>query len=205
MPNNGVVHIIDDESAMRQSLAFLLSMTGSAVQTYDSAASFLDQLPAAQRGCIVTDVRMPGMSGLELQQRLNAMEVELPVIVITGHGDIPMAVEAMRLGAVDFIEKPFDSDVLLTAVRSALSKQAQEGQLALEASDARQRAQSLSTRERQVLDHLISGRRNKGIARELGISPRTVEVHRAKLMAKMQATSLSDLVRMTILMQGNRP
>lgn len=205
MPNNGVVHIIDDESAMRQSLAFLLSMTGSAVQTYGSAASFLDQLPTAQRGCIVTDVRMPGMSGLELQQRLNAMEVELPVIVITGHGDIPMAVEAMRLGAVDFIEKPFDSDVLLTAVRSALSKQAQEGQLALEASDARQRAQSLSTRERQVLDHLISGRRNKCIARELGISPRTVEVHRAKLMAKMQATSLSDLVRMTILMQGNRP
>ena len=202
MSNNAVVTVIDDDSAARQSLVFLLSAAGIAVRTFESATSFLKASPTLHGGCIITDMRMPGMSGLELQRRLNAMKSAMPVIMITGHGDIPLAVEAMKLGAVDFIEKPFESKVLLAAVRTALDKSNREIEGLRETSEAVQRVRMLSVREQQVLRHIVAGCSNKHIAHELGISPRTVEVHRANVMAKMQAESLSELVRMAILAEG---
>jgi len=192
-----VVHIVDDDDGVRQSLAFLLSSAGLPVRLYDSATAFLAALASVQGGCLITDMRMPDMTGLELLRELRARALGLPTIVITGHGDVPLAVEAMKAGAVDFIEKPFEEQAILDAVRAALERCGDEGdgdraavvgKLAL-----------LSDRERQVLDGLISGHANKTIAHNLGISPRTVEVYRANLMAKMQAKSLSELIRMAIL------
>ena len=192
-----VVHIVDDDDGVRQSLAFLLSSAGLPVRLYDSATAFLAALASVQGGCLITDMRMPDMTGLELLRELRARALGLPTIVITGHGDVPLAVEAMKAGAVDFIEKPFEQQAILDAVRAALERCGDEGdgdraavvgKLAL-----------LSERERQVLDGLISGHANKTIAHNLGISPRTVEVYRANLMAKMQAKSLSELIRMAIL------
>jgi two-component system response regulator FixJ len=201
MLNNAVVTVIDDDSAARQSLVFLLSAAGIAVRTFESATSFLKASPTLHGGCIITDMRMPGMSGLELQRRLNVMKSAMPVIMITGHGDIPLAVEAMKLGAVDFIEKPFEGKVLLAAVRTALDKSNREAECVLETSEAVQKIHTLSMRERQVLRHIVAGCPNKRIALELGISSRTVEVHRANVMAKMQAKSLSELVRMAMFAQ----
>jgi two-component system response regulator FixJ len=197
MQDKGVVHIVDDDEAVRQSLAFLLSSAGHAVRLYDSAAAFLSGLAGVKKGCLITDIRMSGMSGLELLQALQAKACGLPAIVITGHGDIPLAVEAMKAGAVDFIEKPFDDTAILNAVKAALEREdAGEGgdREAIAA-----RVASLSERERQVLEGLIAGHPNKTIAYDLGISPRTVEVYRANLMAKMEASSLSELIRMAIL------
>jgi two-component system response regulator FixJ len=194
-----VVHLIDDDDAVRQSLAFLLGTAGLAVRTYDSAVAFLKALPTVQAGCIVTDIRMPEIDGLELQRRLNGLNLGLPVIVITGHGDVPLAVEAMKAGAVDFIEKPFDDEALLAAVRTALDRHAKDERREAELAEIRTRLESLSARERQVLEGLVAGLPNKTIAYDLNISPRTVEVHRANVMTKMQATSLSDLVRMALL------
>ena len=199
MPSSAVVHLIDDDDAVRQSLAFLLGTAGLAVRTYDSAVAFLKALPTVQAGCIVTDIRMPEVDGLELQRRLNGLDLGLPVIVITGHGDVPLAVEAMKAGAVDFIEKPFDDEALLAAVRAALDRQAKDERREAELAEIRTRLESLSAREQQVLEGLVAGLPNKTIAYDLNISPRTVEVHRANVMTKMQATSLSDLVRMALL------
>jgi two-component system, LuxR family, response regulator FixJ len=199
MAAKNIVHVIDDDSAVRESLAFLLGAANISVKTYDSAMSFLEALPGVEDGCVVTDVRMPAISGLELLQRLQDKAVRIPVIVITGHGDVPLAVEAMKLGAVDFLEKPFDEEVLLTSVKSAFERskvsEDKEGRVA----QVQARLDSLSPRERQVLDGLVSGHPNKTIAFDLGISPRTVEVYRANLMTKMEAASLSDLVRMAII------
>ena len=156
-------------------------------------------MPPAAAGCVVTDVRMPGMSGVELARHLKERGSTLPFIVITGHGDIPLAVAAMKLGAVDFIEKPFDGDALLASIVSALTRSRDGGQLESERAEAAARMESLSAREREVLEGLIAGKPNKTIALDLGISPRTVEVYRANLIAKMQASSLSELVRMTLL------
>jgi two-component system response regulator FixJ len=199
MPVENHVHVIDDDEAMRDSLAFLLQSANVAVRTYESAAAFLDKLSEISGGCIVSDVRMPGMSGIELLKRLRELNVALPVIVITGHGDVPLAVEAMKSGAADFIEKPFDDELLLASVRSALKNQAadQERDAARAAIDAR--LALLSNREREVLQGLIAGQPNKIIAYELGISPRTVEIYRANVMTKMEAGSLSDLVRMALV------
>lgn len=199
MPASQVVHVIDDDADVRQSLAFLLSTTGLAVRVHDSAVAFLRALPDAQDGCIVTDVRMPEMDGLELQQRLKEMNVGMPVIVITGHGDVHLAVSAMKAGAVDFIEKPFDDDTLLAAIRSALTRHADDAQRQSRAAEVRARMETLSDREREVLDGLVAGKPNKIIAYELGISARTVEVYRANVMTKMRADSLSELVRMALL------
>ena len=199
MSNSQVVHVIDDDAAVRQSLAFLLKTAGFAVRVHDSATAFLEVLPAAQAGCIVTDVRMPELDGLELQRRLQARKVSLPVIVITGHGDIALAVEAMKAGAVDFIEKPFDDEVLLGAIRSALARRARDIGEEARLAAIRGRLERLSAREREVLDRLVAGKPNKIIAHELGISPRTVEVYRAKVMTKMRADSLSELVRMVLV------
>jgi two-component system response regulator FixJ len=199
LPNSQVVHVIDDDADVRQSLAFLLSTVGIAVQVHESAVAFLKDLPKVEVGCIVTDVRMPGMDGLELQRRLQADKNAIPVIVMTGHGDIALAVEAMKAGAVDFIEKPFDDEVLIGAIKSALSRVRQESDHHSAASEVRNRLKRLSERERQVLEGLVAGKPNKIIAYDLGISPRTVEIYRANVMTKMQADSLSALVRMALL------
>jgi two-component system, LuxR family, response regulator FixJ len=200
MPSEVRVHVIDDDDALRQSLQFLLESAGVKVATYESAAAFLAALPEIDTGCcVITDVRMPGMSGIELLKRLRDMKLGLPVIVITGHGDVPLAVEAMKGGAADFIEKPFDDDVLLASVRSALGRQEQMSRREAELAEISERLAGLSNRERQVLEGLVAGHPNKTIAYDLGISPRTVEIYRANVMTKMQAGSLSDLVRMALL------
>lgn len=197
--NNGVVHVIDDDAAMRDSLTFLLESAGLTSSSYESAGAFLNALPGIAPGCIVTDIRMPDMNGLELVRRLKQLGVRHPVIVITGHGDVPLAVEAMKAGVVDFIEKPFDDSVILGAIETALrtgeTQQREEGRQA----EIRERLATLSAREREVLDQLVIGRPNKVIAHELGISARTVEIYRANVMTKMQASSLSELVRMALL------
>ena len=193
------VHVIDDDEAMRQSLAFLFRTARIQAETYESATAFLNALPQIKIGCVVTDVRMPGLSGIDLLRRLRELNVALPVIVITGHGDVALAVEAMKGGAVDFLEKPFDDEVLLSAVRSALTTQAtDQEQQGLRAS-INERLASLSNRERDVLEGLVAGHPNKTIAYDLGISARTVEIYRANVMTKMQAASLSDLVRMALV------
>jgi two-component system response regulator FixJ len=200
MPSDiAIVHVVDDDEAMRQSLAFLLRTAGIQSQTHDSATEFMKALPQIRGGCVVTDVRMPGMSGIELLQRLRELKVSLPVIVITGHADVPLAVEAMKSGALDFIEKPFDDESLLDVVRKALSAQAIDSRQQALRSAINDRLASLSSREREVLEGLVAGKPNKTIAYDLGISPRTVEIYRANLMTKMQASSLSDLVRMALV------
>ena len=198
MESDAVVHVIDDDDAVRESLAFLLKTARIAVKTYDSAAAFLGASPPITSGCVITDVRMPGISGIELLQRLRERNVGVPVIVITGHGDVPLAVEAMKLGAADFFEKPFDDEALLAAVRSALSQLADNSKRDAEQADIKERLAALSNREREVLEGLVSGHPNKTIAYDLGISPRTVEVYRANVMTKMNAASLSELVRMAL-------
>jgi two-component system response regulator FixJ len=195
MADNPIVHIVDDDAAVRQSLAFLLGSAGVAVRLYDSATAFLAGLSELKDGCLITDLRMPGMTGLELLHELRARACGLPAIVVTGHGDVPLAVEAMKAGAVDFIEKPFDQEAILSAVHAALDRAAGGDQ----SPTIKARLGTLSERERQVLDGLIAGHPNKTIAHDLGISPRTVEVYRANLMTKMAARSLSELIRMAIL------
>jgi len=198
MPTDGIVHVIDDDAAMRESLAFLLKSAKVKVATYESANEFLARLPQINAGCVVTDVRMPGMSGIELLKHLRDLKNMVPVIVITGHGDVPLAVEAMKFGASDFLEKPFDDDLLLAAVQSALSDQAAVHEDNALKAAVMQRLEHLSARERQVLEGLVAGHPNKTIAYDLGISPRTIEIYRANVMTKMEASSLSELVRMAL-------
>jgi len=202
MPTDAVVHIIDDDEAVRESLAFLLETADLAVKTYDSAVQFLGQLAEAEAGCIITDVRMPEMTGLELVGELNRRGSALPVIVITGHADVPLAVEAMRGGVVDFIEKPFSDETILNALRVALARGIDQRKQIEQRREIVDRLSHLSMRERQVLAGLVVGHANKVVAIELGISPRTVEVYRANLMTKMRAASLSDLVRMAIIAEA---
>ncbi len=199
MSGNPVVHIVDDDEAVRHSLAFMLGSAGLSVRLYESARAFLDLLDPSAHGCLVTDVRMPDMTGIELLAEIKAKAPYLPAIVITGHGDIPLAVEAMKAGAVDFIEKPFEDEVLLKAVEAALKKIDGDGEAQIQ--EVFSRLASLSERERQVLEGLVAGQANKVIAAARGISPRTVEVYRANVMTKMQAKSLSELVRMAVLAQ----
>ena len=199
MANDPMVHVIDDDDAARQSLTFLLGTAQFAFRAYESAKAFLDAIPSVEGGCIITDVRMPDIDGIELLRRLKNLKVGWPVIVITGHADVPLAVQAMRQGAVDFIEKPYDSEVLLGAVRAALSSHEKDAARHSETAEIRERMAALSPRERQVLDGLVAGQPNKIIAHDLGISDRTVEIYRANVMTKMQATSLSHLVRMALL------
>jgi two-component system, LuxR family, response regulator FixJ len=200
MPSDkAVVHVIDDDQAMRESLAFLLSTVGLEVQTYESAVAFLKVAREVDAGCVITDVRMPELSGVDLLRQLRELKLAIPVIVITGHGDVPLAVEAMKIGALDFLEKPFDDEVLLSSVRSALSQLDQDQKRRAERGEIEARLASLSNRERDVLEGLVAGHANKQIAYDLGISPRTIEIYRANLMTKMQAASLSDLVRMALV------
>jgi len=199
MPHDAVVHLIDDDDAVRQSLAFMLTASGYAVRVYESAKMLLDAVPTLQPGCIVTDVRMPDIDGLELQRRLKAMDVAIPVIVITGHGDVPLAVQAMKGGAVDFIEKPFSDEALLGAIRVAVGRHAQDTARGVEIAAIKTRMATLSGRELEVLEGLVQGHPNKTIAYDLDISARTVEVHRANVMTKMAASSLSELLRMVFI------
>lgn len=198
MGEGGAVHVIDDDEAVRHSLAFLFESAGLPVRTYESAPAFLRVAPGLAAGCVLTDVRMPEMDGLALQQRLAELGVRLPVIVMTGHGDVPVAVQALKAGAADFIEKPFDDDALLAAVRAALATSHVEQERGAEAERVSARLASLTPRERQVFDRLVAGQQNKAIARDLGASHRTVEVHRARVMEKMGARSLPELVRMAL-------
>ena len=195
------VHIIDDDQALRESLAFLLRTHQLEVRSFDSAKTFLDALPDASLGCVITDIRMPGMSGIDLLRRLKELKVGVPVIVITGHGDVSLAVEAMKIGAADFFEKPFNDDQLVASVRAALQQRQDQTKRGAERTEIEHRISKLSAREKDVLAGLIEGRANKQIAFDLGISPRTVEIYRANLMNKMQADSLSDLVRMALVVQ----
>jgi two-component system response regulator FixJ len=193
-----VVHIVDDEEAVRASLAFLLTSAGFAVRVHESATAFLAVANQIQNGCLITDLRMPDMDGVELLRRLRDSDTMLPAIVITGNGDVQMAVEAMKHGAIDFIEKPFSDEVLIESIGKAAARASERVQLTQTIEQTRQRLALLSERERQVLSGVVAGQPNKAIAFELGISPRTVEVYRAGLMGKMQARSLPDLVRMVM-------
>jgi two-component system response regulator FixJ len=192
-----LIHVVDDDEAIRDSLTFLLETAGYKAVAYQAAEAFLAEAPKMKTGVVITDVRMPGMTGLEMVQRLADHGFSLPIIMITGHGDIPMAVEAMKAGVVDFIEKPFDDDLLLKSVQGALSR-AGGGPEDDETKALRQRFEALSPRERDVLRGVVAGKANKVIAFDLGISPRTVEVYRAGLMGKTGAGSVSELVRMAL-------
>lgn len=198
MGGDVVIHIVDDEEPVRKSLAFLLTISGHAVRVHDSATSFLSVAKDLENACLVTDLRMPDMSGVDLLRRLHEEDAMLPAIVITGHGDVPMAVEAMKAGALDFIEKPFEDEVLLEAVARAIAGLKRKPREQDDISAIRQRLGHLSVRERQVMAGIVAGLPNKSIAYDLDISPRTVEVHRSNVMAKMNANNLPELVRMVL-------
>lgn len=193
------VHVIDDDEGVRVSLSFLLEMHDLPAKTYASASEFLDVAETVSGGCVVTDVRMPGMTGLDLVRRLKERKVDLPVIVITGHGDVPLAVEAMREGVFDFLEKPFDEEALFNSIQTALDAEAKTGRQHAERERFESMIATLSGREKDVLRGVIVGKLNKAIAHELGISPRTVEVYRANVMTKTGASGLSELVRIALL------
>lgn len=198
MSDKTVIHVIDDDAAMRDSLAFLLDVNGFKPQVHESADAFLRGTSLDMARCIVSDIRMPGMTGVELLKRLKGAGSACPVILITGHGDVALAVEAMKAGAVDFIEKPFDDVSLLGAIRSALETRTVEPGSGSTRKEAEARLADLSPRERDVLQGLVAGKINKVIAHDLSISPRTVEVYRANLMAKTGARSMSELMRLAL-------
>ncbi len=198
MAHRGKVYVIDDDEAMRDSLDFLLGSADFHVTLFESAHHFLDTLSSIDFGCVVSDVRMPGIDGIELLKRLKASHSAFPVVIMTGHGDVPLAVEAMKLGAVDFLEKPFEDDRLIGMIDTALRRAESGARSEAVTLDIAARIANLSPRERQVMDGLIAGLSNKLIAREYDISPRTIEVYRANVMTKMQAGSLSELVRLAM-------
>ena len=192
-----MVHVIDDDDGVREALAFLLDVNGMAAALYASADAFLQALPVAP-GCVLTDVRMPGMTGLELVRELKSRDVALPVVVMTGHGDVPLAVEAMKAGVRDFIEKPFDDEHLISCLRDALQAAHASDAPDLAQQRARERLADLSARERDVLAGVVDGKMNKQIAFDLDISPRTVEIYRANLMTKTGARNVAELMRIAL-------
>jgi len=198
MSHKRKVYVIDDAEAMRDSLNFLLSSANFNVTLYQSAQNFIDSVSSLDFGCVVSDVRMPGLDGIELLKRLKAVRCMFPVIIMTGHGDVALAVEAMKLGAVDFLEKPFEDDRLIGMIETAIKQAEPDARSEAAALDIASRIATLSPRERQVMDGLIAGLSNKLIAKEYDISPRTIEVYRANVMTKMQAGSLSELVRLAM-------
>jgi two-component system response regulator FixJ len=198
LPAKPVIDIIDDDPAMRDSLSFLLDVQGFATRVHESAVAFLAMVGRERPDCIVTDIRMPDLNGLELVKKLKTAEISSPVIVITGHGDVALAVEAMKAGVFDFIEKPFSDDVLIGAIKTALERSNEEPATDKAQQEAQERLAALSGRERDVLVGLVAGKINKVIAYELNISPRTVEVYRANLMSKMEARSMSELMRIAL-------
>jgi two-component system response regulator FixJ len=198
MAHRGKVYVIDDDEAMRDSLDFLLAAADFQVSLFETALDFLDALSTLDFGCVVSDVRMPDIDGIELLKRLKAGGSLFPVVIMTGHGDVPLAVEAMKLGAMDFLEKPFEDDRLIGMIEAALRRAEPGVKNEAATLEIQSRIASLSPRERQVMDGLIAGLSNKLIAREYDISPRTIEVYRANVMTKMQAASLSELVQLAM-------
>ena len=198
MPDKGKVYVIDDDEAVRDSLNFLLDSADFKVTLFETALNFLDTLPGLDFGCVVSDVRMPGLDGIELLKRMKAARSTFPIVIMTGHGDVPLAVEAMKLGAVDFLEKPFEDDRLIGMIETAIRQAEPAAKSEALTLDIAARIATLSPRERQVMEGLIAGLSNKLIARDYDISPRTIEVYRANVMTKMQANSLSELVRLAM-------
>lgn len=205
MQSEPTVFIVDDDQAMRNSLKWLIESVGMKVRTFESAAAFLDNFYPGGAGCLLLDVRMPGMSGLELQAHLARQQVRLPVILITGHGDVAMAVRSMKAGAVDFIEKPFNDEALLTSIRNALNYDEQQRVLQSRRAEIAVRLAELTPREHEVMDMVTEGRSNREIAAALGVSTKTVEAHRARVMDKTGAASLAELVRMALIAGGDAP
>ena len=201
---DGIAYVIDDDESARHSLEFLLDVAGVRGRSFASADAFLNAAPPLAGACVVTDVRMPGMNGIELAEELKRRGGQVPVIVITGHADVPLAIQAMKAGVADFIEKPFDDEVMLAAIRNALARHAGDEGAAAERQVVLDRIATLSPREREVMDGLVAGKANKAIAFDLDISARTVEVYRANLMMKMQAKTLSELVRMVTIVTVTR-
>ena len=201
MSTDLTVFVVDDDEEVRDAMKLLMNSVGLKVETFASGEEYLDQFDPARPGCLLLDVRMQGISGLDVQERLALEQVQPPIIIITGHGDVPMAVRAVKAGAVDFIEKPFNEQVLLDSVHRAIELDGEHRGRALKLADITEHLQRLTPREREILDLVVAGKRNKEIAGELGISQSTVEAHRARVMEKMQAESLSDLMRMMLSLQ----
>jgi two-component system, LuxR family, response regulator FixJ len=201
MNEGRLVYLVDDDDAVRRSVGFMLKTSGFQVKGYDSGVGFLKDAKALEVGCVLLDIRMPGMDGLEVQEALAEKGVALPVIIMTGHGDVPLSVRAMKAGAVDFIEKPFEKLALLAAIEQAFALLSRTDAAEDRARDANVRLQALTSRERDVLDGLAQGLPNKSIAYDLGISPRTVEIHRANLMTKLKVRSLSEALRIAFAVQ----
>ena len=199
MQNEPVVHIVDDDDAVRDALQMLMTSENIAAKTYASAEDFITQKNIKKPGCLLLDVRMPGMNGLQLLEQLKKNDISLPVILITGHGDISMAVQAMKDGAADFIEKPFNNERLLNTIKVCLDDCINLNSKTEQRKEMQQKIATLTRREREIMNLLVEGKKNKLIAQELGISSRTVELHRAKVMEKLHANSLSDIVRTALL------
>lgn len=198
MQSEAIVHIVDDDKAIRDSLTLLMRSVGFNSKSYDSAEKFLDEADYNSAGCLIVDIRMQGMSGLELQQLLNNKGINMPVIIITGHGDVPVAVQAMQAGAIDFLEKPYDNEMLVDRIKQCLSEVSKSRDKSKLVAEAKTRLLRLTPREREVMNLLVAGKHNKIIAKELNISVRTAEAHRAKVMKKLHAESLSDIVRLAL-------
>lgn len=195
---DGVIYLVDDDAAMRDSLVFLFSTEGRTVEAFESPSKFLSIAQSLGSGCVITDVRMPEMNGVQLVRRLKELGVTLPIVMITGHADVPIAVEAMKAGVTDFIEKPFADNTIISAVNAAMLRAASDDAGAQRQTEARARLSELTERESQVMRGVVAGHSNKVIAEQLGISPRTVDIYRANVMTKTRAGSLSDLVRLAI-------
>jgi len=200
--SEATVFVVDDDHAVREGLGLLLGSAGFAVETYPSADDFLDTYEPGRPGCLVLDIRMPGLDGLALQERLVSRGLELPIIILSGHGDVPAAVRAFKHGAVDFFQKPVNEEALLAGVRQALGRDAERRRARAHRGEALHRLEKLTPREREVLEHVVAGRANKAIAAELGISERTVELHRARIMRKLKARSLPELTRLVLAAQA---
>jgi len=203
MSTEKTVYVVDDDEAVRRFLRGLIQSVGLKVETFAAAQEFLDTYTAASPGCLLLDIRMPGISGLELQAELKRRAINIPIIILTGHGDVKVAVHAMKAGAVDFIEKPFSNELLLDAIQKAIGDSLRSGGTRVRRREIVQRVETLTARERQVLDMVADGQTNKGVARLLGISEKTVEIHRAKVMEKMHAKSLAELVRMAAALEAD--
>jgi two-component system response regulator FixJ len=198
MSETGPICVVDDDSAVRDALKILLRMSGYRVEVYESAIAFLKDADIPNAACLIADIRMPDMDGLELQQTLVRRGIDIPVIVMTGHGDVPLAVKAMKVGAIDFLEKPFEEADLLASIKVALAKRASAPAKSAEGEKIRARIAELTPREKEVLDQLVEGHQNKMIAHNLDISPRTVEVYRGRVMDKLKARSIAELVRLAL-------